>query len=73
MISVYKELLPGMGGYLTHAGNLDRNRLQLLLGRVGQLEQQVLEERAEVSHGVQLRVQPAYVVHVYVHVPRVQT
>ena len=29
IFSLYKELLPSMGGYLTHAGELDRGRLQV--------------------------------------------
>ena len=35
-----------MGGYITHAGDLDRGRLEQLLSRVGALELEVLEMRA---------------------------
>ncbi len=48
LMEMYKELLPAMGGYLTHAGELDRRRLEMLMARVGQMELQVLEERAQV-------------------------
>ena len=37
---------------MTYAGNLDRGRLELLLGRLGEQEQRVLEERAQVWGGV---------------------
>lgn len=37
-----------MGGYLTQAGYLDRTRLEKLLAKLGDLELQVLEERAKV-------------------------
>jgi len=47
-MSIYKELLPEMGGYITHAVDLDRGRLEQLLSRVGALELEVLEERAAV-------------------------
>jgi hypothetical protein len=43
---MYKELLPAMGGYLTHAGDLHRGRLELLLGRLAAMEGDVLETRA---------------------------
>ena len=48
MFSAYKELLPGLGGYLTHAGQLHRGRLQVLLDRIGALELDTLEMRAKV-------------------------
>jgi hypothetical protein len=38
-----------MGGYLTHAGELDRGRLEKLLAKLGQMELNVLEERAKVN------------------------
>ncbi|KAJ9516877.1 hypothetical protein QJQ45_027272, partial [Haematococcus lacustris] len=61
IMSLYKELLPTLGGYLTlagqsaslpfphhsRAGELDRRRLEVLLVRLGALEQAVLEERAK--------------------------
>ncbi|MEW5297011.1 MAG: hypothetical protein WDW36_000248 [Sanguina aurantia] len=47
LMTIYKELLPQMCGYLTNAGQLDRNRFELLLSRMGKLEQEVLEERAK--------------------------
>lgn len=30
IFSIYKELLPAMGGYITHAGELDRSRLEMV-------------------------------------------
>jgi 5'-3' exoribonuclease 1 len=49
IFAIYKELLPVMGGYLTEAGQLNRRRLQLLLDRLSQLEQETLELRAQAS------------------------
>ena len=49
LLAIYKTLLPSMGGYLTHAGTLDRPRLQQLLGKLAEMESSVLEERAAVS------------------------
>ncbi len=48
---LYKQLLPKMGGYLTHAGELNRPRLELLLAELAALEQQTLEQRAQVRPG----------------------
>ncbi len=47
-MELYKELLPSLGGYLTYAGDLDRRRLEVLVERIGQMELQTLEERAQV-------------------------
>ena len=49
MFAIYKAILPSLGGYLTDAGTLHKGRLQVLLHRLGQLEQDVLEERAQVG------------------------
>lgn len=38
-----------MGGYLTYAGKLDRARLEMLLKKLADMEQTVLEERAAVG------------------------
>lgn len=46
LFSIYKELLPRMGGYLTFAGDLHRGRLELLLGKLAEMEADVLELRA---------------------------
>lgn len=48
LIELYKQLLPQMGGYLTYAGDLNHERLQLLLGVLADQELQTLEERAAV-------------------------
>ncbi len=48
LMDLYKELLPSLGGYLTFAGELDRRRLEVLVGRLGQMELATLEERAQV-------------------------
>eukprot|EP00887_Chlorella_sp_A99_P000906 scaffold5.g906.t1 len=47
MFALYKALLPEMGGYLTHAGELNRGRLELFLSRLGAMEADVLASRAE--------------------------
>ena len=49
IFSIYKELLPQLGGYLTHAGQLHGGRLEALLQRLALLEQETLEQRAAVS------------------------
>jgi hypothetical protein len=49
MFALYKELLPQMGGYLTHAGELSRSRLELFMSRLAQAEADVLQQRAEVG------------------------
>ncbi|WIA37566.1 hypothetical protein OEZ86_014473 [Tetradesmus obliquus] len=46
LIDTYKLLLPQLGGYLTHAGELNHERLQVLLGAVADRELTTLEERA---------------------------
>ena len=48
LFAIYKELLPHMGGYLTHAGQLHRGRLEMILHRLAALEQDTLEQRAQV-------------------------
>ncbi|KAG2447716.1 hypothetical protein HYH02_007176 [Chlamydomonas schloesseri] len=47
LMDLYKEVLPSLGGYLTYAGELDRRRLEVLVGRLGQMELATLEERAQ--------------------------
>eukprot|EP00798_Chlamydomonas_sp_ICE-L_P010114 gene10114-8015_t len=46
LIDLFKALLPELGGHLTYAGELDRGRLEKLLSKLGELEQETLEERA---------------------------
>lgn len=50
LIDTYKLLLPQLGGYLTNAGELNHERLQMLLGAVADRELETLEERAAVSN-----------------------
>ena len=47
MLAIYKEELPRMGGYLTNAGVIDFERTERFFARLGALEQNVLEKRAE--------------------------
>ena len=69
---MYKELLPGFGGYLTHAGQLHRGRLQVLLDRIGALELDTLEMRAKVRkytqhpHPCRSQVHKAMKVHSFI-------
>jgi hypothetical protein len=51
IFALYKELVPGLGGYLTAAGQLQAGRLEALLGRLAALEQETLEQRAAVRTG----------------------
>ncbi|KAL3148586.1 hypothetical protein ABBQ38_014017 [Trebouxia sp. C0009 RCD-2024] len=47
LFAIYKELLPSMGGYLNHAGELHRGRLEMILDRLAALELDTLEQRAQ--------------------------
>ena len=49
IFSVYKQLLPEMGGYLIQDGHLRHQRLELLLAKLAELELETLEQRASVS------------------------
>lgn len=49
LFAIYKELLPSMEGYLNHAGELHRGRLEMILHRLAALELDTLEQRAQVS------------------------
>lgn len=49
LFAIYKELLPSMGGYLNHAGELHRGRLEMILDRLAALELDTLEQRAQVG------------------------
>lgn len=48
LFAIYKQLLPRMGGYLTHAGELHRGRLEMVLHQLAALELETLEQRAQV-------------------------
>lgn len=48
LFAIYKQLLPGMEGYLTHAGELHRGRLEMVLHQLAALELETLEQRAQV-------------------------
>ncbi|KAA6417737.1 MAG: 5 -3 exoribonuclease 1, partial [Trebouxia sp. A1-2] len=47
LFGIYKQLLPSMGGYLTHAGQLHRGRLEMVLHQLANLELETLEQRAQ--------------------------
>ncbi|DBA92644.1 TPA: hypothetical protein ACH3X1_002861 [Trebouxia sp. C0004] len=47
LFGIYKRLLPTMGGYLTHAGQLHRGRLEMVLQQLANLELETLELRAQ--------------------------
>ena len=67
VLELYKAALPGLGGYLTHAGELHLGRLEALVASIAALEQQVLEERAAVSRppplGTQSLAAPKFCSH----------
>lgn len=48
MFALYKQLLPSLGGYLTHAGELNRGRLEVFMQHLAEAEADVLQARAEV-------------------------
>ena len=45
LFDIYKEELPGMGGYLTNEGVFDAARLERILSRLAALEEGVLSQR----------------------------
>lgn len=47
MFALYKQLLPSLGGYLTHAGELNRGRLEIFMRHLAEAEADVLHARAE--------------------------
>ena len=47
MFDLYRELLPTLGGYLTHAGDLHRGRLEVLMKALADQEADVLDARAQ--------------------------
>ncbi|KIZ04867.1 5'-3' exoribonuclease 1, partial [Monoraphidium neglectum] len=47
LITMYKDALPQLGGYLTDAGDLHHGRLEVLLRQLAELEMATLQERAE--------------------------
>jgi 5'-3' exoribonuclease 1 len=47
MFALYRSLLPRMGGYLTHAGDLHRGRLEIFMTALAEMEADVLEARAQ--------------------------
>lgn len=47
IFALYKELLP-VGGYLTYAEQLNRPHFEVLMKRLAELEQETLEQRAQV-------------------------
>lgn len=59
MFALYKRLLPELGGYLTHAGELNRGRLEAFMRHLADAEADVLHARAEVGaalpHGCRRR------------------
>ena len=52
MFALYKQLLPQLGGYLTHAGELSRGRLETFMRHLAEAEADVLHARAEVGNGL---------------------
>jgi hypothetical protein len=58
IFSIYKDILPGLGGYLTHAGELHPGRLEALLQRLAAMELETLEQRAAVRLALRPLIQP---------------
>jgi hypothetical protein len=49
LFAIYKEELPRMGGYLSHEGSLHPGRLQVVLARLAELEEDVLTQRCSME------------------------
>lgn len=47
LVSIYHRMLPQLGGYLTDSGNLNVQRVKMLLGALGKLEDKVFRDRHE--------------------------
>ena len=56
MFALYKQMLPALGGYLTHAGELSRTRLEAFMAALAEAEADVLQARAEVGERGRLAV-----------------
>lgn len=49
LIQIYKDILPTLGGYITHHGNMDVSRLEAIFRRMGELEESVFKERQKAA------------------------
>ena len=45
LLIIYKQILPSLGGYLTNAGEVDLSRVDVILGKVGQVENEIFRRR----------------------------
>jgi 5'-3' exoribonuclease 2 len=45
LLGLYRQLLPGLGGYLTEEGSVHLPRVDVLLGRVGAVEDEIFRRR----------------------------
>jgi 5'-3' exoribonuclease 2 len=45
LLALYKQILPAMGGYMTHNGNIHLGRVDILLARVGAVEDEIFRRR----------------------------
>lgn len=49
ILKLYKQLLPQWGGHIVEAGQMNISRLEDLIASLAALEQETLEQRADVS------------------------
>ena len=55
LFGIYKEILPGAGGYLNEHGNLNTKRLQLVLDKLADFEIEKFEEENADSRWAQMK------------------
>lgn len=45
MMSVYKQMLPSLGGYLTRGAQVDLAKVEVFIQRIGTFEDQIFQKR----------------------------
>jgi 5'-3' exoribonuclease 2 len=55
LIETYKKVLPSMGGFITHNGEIDLSRAEILLNEVGRMEEAILQRRQSRNQQKQKR------------------
>lgn len=56
LLEVYKDILPSLGGYLTSpGGNLNLEQVDVILGRVGEIEDLVFQKKKEAEDVLERR------------------
>ena len=58
LIEIYKEILPSIGDYLTSpGGNVNLRQVDVILGKVGEIEDEVFRQRKQMEDNIERRIQ----------------